>query len=467
MFGGPEVKPKPKRTFGDANKGTPSTLGNDRDRGRGGGGERRGPRREEHGSKGAAEATILLALKDLEKPMNLGDLEGQKAPLARIVEKIRGLRLKSIDDLEFDCRTRLFTALLRAGRQAPVTGETEEEKAREAKRKELSATLGEIWRALNDDRRAALAFASAGKTEPAMKMLNAAGEWQEVAGLHLREGRPLEAARLFEQHKEYDKAMHAFEEAKDFRGVLRTALFAGRTEDARKAAREVPHKIARELLLKAGKGDLYLDLLASRGEWFEIGELYERAEQWPDAAMAFERARRLTRALKAFQQAGDTANAARIIDLEVASREARGDPLGAADFLRKHGQFERAAARILESRPDLSFKWLQEGGFDQQALEPAAKRARLAAEAGNHVEAAEWLERRGELPEAAEAFLRANQPARALKLYEQLGSWEAAAEAAAKAGEQGRALEFFQRAGVADPEARVQALAASDTSAPK
>ena len=86
--------------------------------------------------------------------------------------------------LDFDPKTRLFTALLRAGRQQPV-----EDAESEQKRKDLQYLLGQIWRAVGDERRAALSFASSGRTEPAVKMLQKAGEWQEVAELPVELGR--------------------------------------------------------------------------------------------------------------------------------------------------------------------------------------------------------------------------------------------------------------------------------------
>jgi tetratricopeptide (TPR) repeat protein len=410
----------------------------------------RGPRGAAPGGQGGAEALVLAALKDLERPLTVGDLDAQRAPLAKILERLKPLRLPGIEGLAFDCRTKLFTALLRAGRQPPLEADAE----KEAKRREVMGVLGDIWRALGDERRAALCFAAAGRSEPALKMLKLAGEWEEVAELHAREARPLEAARLYEQHGEFGKAMHAFAAAADARGVLRAALHAGDFARAMAAAKEVPLKTARELLLKSGQGDLLLDLLASQGRWSEVGELYERAEQWPDAARAYERARRFSRAIVAFDRAGDDESAARCLAVEVESHAARGDTLGAAEVLRRHGRHEKAAERVKESRPDLAFNWLLEGGHDAEALALGQRRARLAAEAGKHEESAEWLERLGDLPAAAEAFLRADRPARALSVYEQLGNWEAAGEAAVCAGQKDRALEFFQRAKVDDPEGR-------------
>ncbi len=425
------------------------------DRGRGGPGgrERRGPGAERFSGKAAAEHAIVETLRELEKPLTSSDFEAQKVQLDKLLQKVKPLRLKSIDELDFDARTRLFTAMLRAGRQPEV-----QDAEKEAKRKAALGVLGELWLALGDERRAALLFAVSGKPEPAMKMLKQSGEWQEAAELSRRQGNPTEAARLYEQHKDFAAAAQAFKEANDLRGWLRTALLGGKPEEAREAARKLGAKAARELLLKHGGGDIYLDLLAGAGDFKEIGRLYERAEQWSDAALAFEKAKWLTRAAECYAKAGDPASAERCVSDEAQSRLSRGDAIGAGEVWRKHGMPERAVELIRDSHPELAFKWLQAAGLDAQALDFAKARARHHAQAGQQAEQASWIERTGDLPVAAELYLAGNRPADALRLYEQLGDWEKAGEAAAKASQAERAVEFLKRAGIAEPEARVQAL---------
>lgn len=410
--------------------------------------DRRGGEPPRTGRAGA-EAAILGALKEAERPLTTGDFEAQRAPFAKILERLQSLRLGSIDELDFDARTRLFTALLRAGRQPP-----QEDEEKEARRKEILFTLGEIWRAVSDERRAALLIAASGRTEPAMKMLQRAGEWQEAAALAAREGRHADAARLFEQHQDYSSALEPWRAAGDLRAALRVALLAGNLEAVRELATVVGPKGARELLLRHKQGDLYLDLLAGRGDFVEIGRLYERAEQWLDAAQAYERAGRTLKAAECLRKAGDLAGMERLVAAEAELRLARGDLPAAGEVLRKFGLHERAFDLAREKRPDLAFQWLQQAGLDEQALGFAQASARRSRESGDLGEAARWCERAGDLPAAAQSWIEAGRPEEALRLYEQLGSWELAGDAALAAGQHDRAIELFRRAGVPEPEAR-------------
>ncbi len=464
---------------------------------RGDRGYRGGPGRGSPGGERASrEAQLLGHLRDLEKPLTNGDYALQKTQLTLILDRLRPMRLPSIDALEFDARTRLFTALLRAGRQttaaAPVPvpesmpdpvpeptpesasegAETSNEGAappapqkpavdREQLRRDVLGLVGDIWRALSDDRRAAMLYAAAGKTGPAMALLQGAGEWSEAAELLLREGKRAEAARLLEQKGEKERALAIHKECGDLRAWLRLALQLGKAEEAREAARRMPLSMAREQLLRAsvaGGADLYMDLLAGRGEWLEIANLYRRSEQHADAAIAFERAGKLVRAADSFREAGDEANALRCARAEAEARAAAGDRVGAGELLRGYGDVEKAVELVLAPRPELAFRWLQDAKRDAEAVALAAEQAKASASQGKPGEAARWLERSGELPLAAESYEGAGRFADAARLFEQLGSWERAAECAAKAGERERALQLFRRAGVAEPEARAEAL---------
>lgn len=431
----------------DGRRARPPGRGRRDGRGPRGGGERQA------GGQAGAEAAILAILKELEKPLTSGDFEKQVEHFGKVLERLEPLRLESIDQLEFDPKTRLFTALLRAGRQPQV-----EDAEREQKRKDLQYMLGRVWRAVGDERRAALAFAASGRIAPAVKMLKKAGEWQEVAELHEREGRHREAAQLYEQHGEYAQASRCFEAAQDVRGWLRTSLLAGDQARVVEAAKAAPLPVARELLLRHRQGDILLDLLASKGRWEDIGQLYQRAEQWGDAARAFERAKRTFRAAEMYRRAGEEAEADRLIEAEVEAKRAAGDLVGAGQIYQRFGLADRAAALVSERRPDLAFKWLQQGGRDEEALQLGRKLAQSAIDAGRHGDAARWFERMGEGARAAEHFALAGQHRDALRLYEQLGDWEKAGEQAARAGDRAKAVELLNRAGVTDSEERVAAL---------
>ena len=411
--------------------------------------------------RAASEHGLLAVLHELERPLTTGDFEAQKGHLGMLLEKVKPLRLKSIEELEFDARTRLFTSLLRAGRQAEV-----QDAEKEAKRKEVLFLLGEIWRALGDERRAGLLYAASGRSEPALQALQHSGQWDEVAELHRREGRPLDAARLFEQQGALPQALAAYKEAGDQRGWLRAALLAGDVGEVAKAAHALPLKAVRELLFKHHQGDLYLDILAGRGDWAEIASLYERAEQFADAAQAYERGARLSRAAEAWRKAGDLAAMDRCASQEAQARQARHDAIGAGEVLRRFGFVERAVDLVREAHPELAFKWLQEGGLDAQAVTFARVLARRLEQEGKPGEASPWLERAGELPLAARASEQAGQFAEAMRLWELQGEWEKAAEAAARGGEKARALELFNRAGVTEAEARVERLSPAGTGEP-
>ncbi|MGC4117164.1 MAG: hypothetical protein QM765_21905 [Myxococcales bacterium] len=396
----------------------------------------RGRDRDRPGSgRGGAESVILGALHELEKPLTKGEFAEQKPHFAKILAALKPLRLKNIKELEFECSTKLFTALLRGGRQPASTDE-----AKEAVRKDLMFLIGEIWRAVNEEAHAGKLYAESGRTAPALKALEKSGEWQEVAALHRKEKRPLEAVKIYEQHEDWKGALEAWLEAGDAKGILRAALRAGNADEARKAAKALPLKTARELLFKAKQGDLFLELLAAKGEWFEIGQLYEHSEQFADAALAYERAAKLARAAEAYSKAGDLVNAARCLDREVKDRLAKHDAVGAGEVLRRAGQLDRAVELIAPVNPGLAFKWLQKEGQDAKALEFA--KACAKERQGKPAEAASWLERAGELPLAAQAYLDAARFADAARIWESLGDWEKAGESAARAGLKEHAVEL-------------------------
>ena len=428
--------------------------------------DKRGGRGSDRPASGraGAEGAILGVLHELERPLTLGDFAVQKGHFAKILSNVKQLRIKSLDEVEFDCRTRLFTALLRAGRQAAAAvpaEETPEAKAarevKELQRKELMNLLGEIWRAAGDEARAGKLLAESGNTVPALKLLAASGEWQQVAELHRRQGRHLEAAKVFSEHEDWANALVAFREVKDLKSWLHAAIKAGDSVEALKAAKALPPRTARELLLKANQGDLFMQMLVEKGDWGEVAQLYERAEQWADAAQAFEKAHRLSRAAEAYSKADDLISAARCLDREVKDRLAKNDAMGAGEVLRRAGQVERAVDVIGQKKPLLAFQWLQEAGLDEKALEFAKMRAKELE--AKPAEAAQWLERAGELPTAAIAFMDARAPAEAMRVWESLQDWERAGDAAAMAGQLDHAVDLFRRAGILHPEERAQELA--------
>ncbi len=250
--------------------------------------------------KPSAETAILSLLKEAEKPLVSCDFGMQKDSFQKIWKQIEPLKLKSLDELNFDCRTRLFTALLRAGRQKPSSDPEKEEQ-----RKAVLGLLGDIWSSVGDERRAGLLLAAAGRTEPAAQLLQSSGEWQEAALLHQKEGRYQEAGKIYERNGDWRLAFEAYRQGKDNRRWLRAALRAKDIDESRKAARFLSNRDARNLFKKYRQDDLYLELLACRKEWMEIGRLYESAEQWRDAAAAYEHGGRLVNAVFAWKKAAE------------------------------------------------------------------------------------------------------------------------------------------------------------------
>jgi len=64
--------------------------------------------------------------------------------------------------------------------------------------------VGSVWRAMGDERRAALAFAQSGRKSEqrdAVKTLEKSGDWQEQARVLTEQGRTRDAARIYEKNK--------------------------------------------------------------------------------------------------------------------------------------------------------------------------------------------------------------------------------------------------------------------------
>lgn len=83
-----------------------------RGKGRGGrDGDRKG------GKGGGAAYRVVNELSALEKALTKGDFAGQKHSLDEIVKGVKGLRLKSLNDLDMGARGKLLTSLMRVARQ--------------------------------------------------------------------------------------------------------------------------------------------------------------------------------------------------------------------------------------------------------------------------------------------------------------------------------------------------------------
>jgi tetratricopeptide (TPR) repeat protein len=390
----------------------------------------------------------------LEAPLRTSEHAAQRLILDRIASDLKAMRPKSIDALEIGFRGRLLTALLRVGRQTKELPEPEKETAR----KQVHAALAAIWKALNDARRAALALAAAGQEKIAEEALKESGDWQEAGKLFEQEGKHAEAARLYEQKRAFADAARAYAAAGDGRSRIRALLRAGPEQEAavRAAAAEIGPDLAVGALLKGRREDLALELLVAAGKHRDAAQIHERAKRWADAARAWEQAGDKPKAIELFRRAGSGTDALRLAEPEAAAHREKGDLVGAAQMLAQAGAYARGAELVAEARPDMAYKLLQQGGLDADALAFAQKHARRSAALKHFGDEAHWLEKAGELPSAAEAWIRAGRLSSALKLFEQLGFWDRAASCAEEIGQLDKARDFFNRAGDHEGVHRVQ-----------
>jgi tetratricopeptide (TPR) repeat protein len=321
--------------------------------------------------------------------------------------------------------------------------------------------VGSVWRALGDERRAALAFAQSGRKEnqrEAVKTLAATGEWQEQARVLAEQGRTRDAARLHERNKSFPEAARLFEAGNDAKSALRALLLGKDLEGARKIMSALNPTEWRPILEKAQAWELLMEHSVKSGDFGEAARLYERAKQFDQAALAWERAGKLPSARKAYERAKDSAGADRIRALEVAELNKRGDRLGAATLLLSGGKRQEAVDLLLALPAPKAFHFLQRVKLDEEAL-ALAKREIEAAQKDNRASSeARWLEQLGEPVQAGEAWERAARRDKALALYEQAGQWARSAALAEALGQLDKAVELFHRAGDEASAARVAAL---------
>jgi hypothetical protein len=174
----------------------------DREGGRGRGrGGRDGERGDRRGGKGGGAAyRVVNELSALEKALTKADYAAQKQSLDDIVMAVKGLRLKSLADLDMGSRGKLLTSLMRVARQPkkepaptapapeaspPAEGATPAEAAPEASAPATPAppattwsdvlfTTGLVWAAANEAERADAAFEAAGRRPTAAELASLA-----------------------------------------------------------------------------------------------------------------------------------------------------------------------------------------------------------------------------------------------------------------------------------------------------
>ncbi|HWV37738.1 MAG TPA: hypothetical protein VN033_04590 [Vulgatibacter sp.] len=402
----------------------------------------------------------------MDKPILAGDFEAQLEPLEKLATAARkGGKTHRLDDLPQDARGKLFTALLRVMRQRAPEGEGEEVDQKAARRRQVFATLAEVWRALGDDRRAEDAREVAGDAQVAPHLLAWTGEWDKVAALHEKEGRFREAARLFEEHDQPKEAARLYRLAGDGVKVVEILGKLGDREALVEAAKELPPKQQEEALLGAGLGDVLMEVLVQAERWEDAGSLYERAEQWGDAARAYERAGKTLKAARAFDRAGEKAEADRLAEAEAKPLE-ESDPLAAAKMWARFGRPLEAAR--LATDPVDKFRWLREGGASEEAVEVAKAELAAAQEAEKPLlEIAPWLARSGDTAGALKIYDEHRRPEEAGQLFEELGEAELAARCFEVAGKTRKAADLYEKAGNAEAAQRLREAEPPPRPAPK
>jgi len=387
---------------------------------------------------------MLQVAKDLDKPIIAGDFAKQAELLSGMRDRLAKVKPTNLASFEFDPRTRLFTALLRIGRQSlPADAAEDKQKAKN----QAFAELGALWKALGEDERAGQAFAQAGEAKAALTAFEKAGTWEGAAELHVSTGKFREAAKLYEDHGNIPEAAKLLEKGRDVPGAVRLLIKAGNLDGAKELLKKLQTDQGRKLLVQLDAGDLLLDFLASRGRWEEIGKLYQKAGMHADAAQAFLKGGRTHMAAHAFHAAGDEAGEKAIIDQEVAEAQAKNDPRALAEVHARWKQFGKAAEAVLAVDAAKAMEYVGKAGSEPAALQLAQRQAQAAREAGDFSLAGKWFERSGNNEEAARAYIEGRLTAEALRLFEQLGDWRSAGACAEQLGQKERAAEFYNRVG--------------------
>lgn len=390
------------------------------------------------------ERFILEILSTMERSLTRGEFPAITEGFQKIADRLKPLRLANIDALEFDARTHLFTALLRAGRLSPAKDEEGE-----SLRREMLSSVGNTWLAVGDEVRADEVLDAAGRPERAMARLERSGEWQQAAELAERVGRFSQAAQILKAHGEKHRALELFLRAGERHEALRISLELGLHEKVRDLAREVDFKTVRALLFQNGMADLYLELVAEMGDWREVAHLYEQAGQHGDAAHAYERSGNLDKAVEAFRRAGQQDEVQRLARQAALLRQEKGDLAGAGNVLCRFGLIDEAIDLVSASRPELAFKWIERAGQIERARAFAEEMVERLDAGEEPLLCAIWLERSDQKARAAELWRSLGKPEEALRLYVSLCDWRHAAELAQELGDIGRATEFYARAGIA------------------
>ncbi len=565
------VGPNDKAKAGPSGRGGGGFSFDDKDgrggKGRGGRDGDRGGKRD--GKGGGAAYRVVNELSALEKALTKGDYSGQKHSLDEIVKGVKGLRLKSLNDMDMGSRGKLLTSLMRVTRQpkkdapepapsdaAPVETAPEAPAAEGAPAEAASPdaapadaapadaapadapastpaeapkaapgitwndvifTTGLVWKAANEADRAAAAFEAAGRQPSAADLASLAttdappmddrprrgdkrdgpggprgdkrggparggdrsdrgprrgdrpkfeqsvapvltGEWGLDARKYEESGRTRDAGRIHEDNKSYVEASRLYEIGGDLKSALRAAA---RAKDSARitalSAKLSPDEVTAQLE-RAEAWELLMELYVQKQDFGKIAALYERALQFDQAALAWERAGKLAVARRCYEKAKDFVAANRVRDLEVSKLVERGDRLGAATILMGVGRHTDAIELLKPLPGPKAYAFMLKLKLTSEAQAFAAE-ALAKADAENNLPAkARWLETLGKTEQAAELWITATRPDKAVPLYEQLGQLPKAAQLAETAGLLDRAQAIFTKAGDTANAERIKAM---------
>jgi len=316
---------------------------------------------------------------------------------------------------------------------------------------------------VGDYTRRARAAARAGDYSQAGDFYRLAGDWRRATDMYLRGGHYDFAARLAEEMGDLPSASLHYLKSGDLRSAADVEL---RLENRDKAA---------WLYSRAGQyaraAELFeaLDQIEAAAENLEKGAfpdraaiLYARAGRHRDAIRLFEDLIRSAEAAAGpgvFQSESDRAALVRwhrhsgdlLMKVEEPVRAARHFEAAhllepAARAWRQAGETEKAAEILLKlQRPEDAWALLRETGKDLSTLAPAVQ-AEILSRHGKHGEAAEVLERAGNLMLAAEAWKQDGNLLKAAQLLEREGEIEEAADLYARSGHPAEAGALLEKA---------------------
>ncbi|MCL2011830.1 MAG: DEAD/DEAH box helicase [Cystobacterineae bacterium] len=283
-------------------------------------------------------------------------------------------------------------------------------------------------------------------------------DWREQAA-HLEQARRTrDAGRLHEKNASFIEAVRLFELGGDLKSALRCAVLGEIEEASTRLMGRLASSEVKFILERLAAWGLLMAYCVKTKDYEAVARLYERARQMDQAALAWEKAGRLSFARKAYEQAGDLESATRIRVVEVQQLMDRGDRLGAATLWVATGNAQAAIDVLKELPGPKAYRFLMKLKLEEEAQKLATTQVEQAIAAGDHSAHARWLEAMDQLPQAIEAWLRADRRDKAMYLFEKTEQYEQAAQLAEALERLDKAEALFRQAGNEEQAARIAAL---------